>query len=182
MPVDADSAQRRAGTTRRRVAVVVATVALVGVAIWVGPPTGWGWLQDALDGADASAPSCSFAAHIRKANSDQDGLTRCYLKAVADRSASEMRAVVRASDNNGPTRFTSADFAHATDVRSGTPNATVIANDVDSADAMVAIRYADGARQALEIHLANPSSTHSWRFWDIGEYPGDTNAPPTAAP
>lgn len=172
-----DESVRRPHSARAAAFTVVVVAALA-----VAGAFAWGEIRDAAAGPDASAPSCSWPAHIEHANSDQAGLIRCYLRAVAHHSASELRAVVRASGDNGPTGFSRADFAHAADARSGTATVTVTGNDVDSADAAVSIRYADGARDELEIHLADPTSSHSWRFWDIGTYPSDPNAPPTAAP
>lgn len=78
--------------------VVVAVVAVVGAFAL-------GEIRDAAAGPDASAPSCSWPARIEHANSDQAGLIRCYLRAVAHHSASELRAVVRAIGDNGPTGF-----------------------------------------------------------------------------
>lgn len=161
-------------------AAALTVVVLVLVAVLAA--FAWRRIRDAAAGPDASAPSCSWPAHIEQANSDQAGLIRCYLRAVADHNASEMREVVRAADDNGPTGFSATDFAHTADARSGTATVTVAGNDSDSADATVSIRYANGARDEHEIHLANPTSSHSWRFWDIGSYPSDPNAPPPASP
>ncbi|MGV9563045.1 hypothetical protein [Streptomyces sp. NPDC003480] len=159
------------------VSAAVAVAAGVLLARWLGPDP-WLTIQDFAEGPDAAAPSCSWPVHLEKANSDQAGLIRCYLRAIAHHSTSELRIVVRARNDNGPTGFSAADFAHTHDVNSGTATATVVGNDVDSADATVMIRYADGVRQELELHLANPSSTDSWRFWDVGTYPSDPNDPP----
>ena len=90
---------------------------------------------------------------------------------------------VRPQDDNGPAGFSSADFVHSADARSGTATVTVAGSDVDGADAAVSIRYADGARDEHEIHLANPSSAESWRFSDIGIYPADpADPPPVSSP
>jgi hypothetical protein len=129
---------------------------------------------------NASAPSCSWPAHIQNANPDQDGLIRCYLQAIADRSTTELRSVVPAASDGGPIGFGSAVFAHAADARSGTATVTVIGNSVDDADASVAIHYADQADDNLDIHIADPTSAKSWRFWNIGIYPSDPSAPSPA--
>jgi hypothetical protein len=107
-------------------------------------------------------------------------LIRCYLRAVAHHSDSGLRAVVPSRDNGGPTGFSPADFAHRRDAAAGPATVTVAANDVDSADATVTISYTDGARDLLEIHEANPSSSHSWRFVNIGTYPSDPDQPSPA--
>jgi hypothetical protein len=132
--------------------------------------------------SDTSAPSCDWPANIQGANSVQDGLIRCYLRAIADRSTSELRSVVPAHSDGGPTGFGSTVFTHAADARSGTATVSVIGNAVDDADATVAIRYADQAHDDLDIHLANPASTKSWRFWNIGTYPPDPGVPSPATP
>ncbi len=167
-------------TWRRRRRRAVAAAAVVVVILLAG--FGWRTVRDAAAGPDASSLSCSWPARIEHANSDQAGLIRCYLRAVAQHSAGELRSVVRAADDDGPTGFPASDFAHAADAHSGTATVIVAGNESDSADAEVSIRYADGVRESHELHLANPRSSHSWRFWDIGSYPGDPNVPPAAVP
>jgi hypothetical protein len=141
---------------------------------------GWPPIQDALDDPDASEPSCSWSAHIEGADADQTGLIRCYLRAVAHHSDSELRAVVPSRDDSGPTGFSAPDFAHSHDAAAGPATVTVAANDADSADASVTISYTDGEQNTLEIHRANPSSSHSWRFVNIGTYPSDPDQPSPA--
>jgi hypothetical protein len=160
---------------RRRNVAVVAIVTCLAVAAF-----SWHTVSRFWSGSDTSAPSCSWPAHVQDANSAQDGLIRCYLQAVADRSTSELRAVVPARSTGGPIGFGSAVFAHAADARSGTADVMVIGNSVDDADATVAIRYADQAQDNLEIHLADPASASSWRFWNIGVYAPDPSAPSPA--
>ncbi|WP_370091786.1 hypothetical protein [Streptacidiphilus sp. MAP12-20] len=159
------------------------------VAVGVGPFGVWATsavsqaVQDTLYGPDASEPSCSWVAvRFQGVDADQATLIRCYLRAVAERSADGLHAVVRSRDNGGPTGFSAADFAHAATVAGGTTTVTIDNSDnvVDSADASVQVRYADGTRQVFEIHLANPMSLHSWRFWDVGTYPSDSGGPPPA--
>ncbi|WP_152627077.1 hypothetical protein [Streptacidiphilus melanogenes] len=145
-------------------------------------PAGWRQVANAFAGPDASAPSCSWPARIEHADADQAGLIRCYLRALADHSDSELRAVVPAADNAGPAGFSAVDFTHSADAADGVATVTLAANPSDSADAEVTIRYADGARDALEIHLANPGSTHSWRLGNIGTFPSDPSAPSPVAP
>ena len=171
-----------AGASRRRRLWLVRAapaVAVVLLGLWLATD-GWAQVQDALDGPDASAPSCSWSARIEGANADQTGLIRCYLRALAHHSDSGLRAVVPSKDNDGPTAFTATDFAHSSDAATGTATVTVTANDNDSADASVTIRYADGAHDQLEIHYANPASSHSWRFVNIGTHPSAPNEPSAA--
>ncbi|TDU02661.1 hypothetical protein EDD99_1062 [Streptomyces sp. 846.5] len=170
-----------AGLRRRRLWLVRAVLAVAAALLGLWLLTdGWPQVQDALDGPDASEPSCSWSANINGASADQAGLIRCYLRAVARHSDSELRAVVPSMDDNGPTGFSAPDFAHSHDAAAGPATVTVVANDSDSADATVTISYADGARDLLEIHGANPTSSHSWRFFTIGTYPSDPNQPSPA--
>ncbi|WP_042422906.1 hypothetical protein [Streptacidiphilus anmyonensis] len=163
-------------------AVALSAAAVVSLGVWA-LPAGWRQVADALAGPDASAPSCSWSARIENASTDEAGLVRCYLRGLADHSDSELRAVVPSTDNGGPTGFSAADFAHSRDAAAGPAIVTLAPNPSDTADASVTIRYADGARDVLEIHLADPESLHSWRFYNLGTYPSDPNAPsPVAQP
>jgi len=164
----------------RRWGVAAVASSLVLLGRWLAP-TVWSTAHDFLSGPDASEPSCSWPADIQQANADQARLIRCYLRAVAQHSDSGLRAVVRSTDDDGPTGFSAADFAHTRDADRGTATALVTGDGVDSADATVTIRYADGARDQSEIHLADPASAHSWRFWNVGSYPTDPTAPSAAA-
>ena len=151
-----------------------------GYAIVVGAVLlGFGGYQTlrALHGPDETAPSCSWGARIEHANPVQDGLIRCYLRAIAGHSTTGLQSVVPAREHGGPSGFDAAAFAHAADARSGEPTATVTGNDVDTADATVTIRYADGARDTLDIHIADPSSDKSWRIDNVGVFPVPPNAP-----
>jgi hypothetical protein len=153
----------------RRSLPAVAVVVVLGVAV----ASVWHTLR----GPDTAAVSCSWSADVQHANPVQEGLIRCYLRAIADRSTKELRSVVPARGDDGPTGFGSEVFAHAADARSGPASVDVVGNDVDDADATVDIRYADGARESLDIHIANPASANSWRFSNVGTYPADPGTP-----
>ncbi|MFC1402901.1 MULTISPECIES: hypothetical protein [Streptacidiphilus] len=173
-----------AGTSRHRrlwAVGVLPAVAAVLLGVWLATD-GWARVQDALDGPDASEPSCSWSARVEGADADQAGLIRCYLRALAQHSESGLRAVVPSQDNQGPTGFTAADFTHSRDAAAGPATVTVKPNDSDSADASVTISYIDGAHDQLEIHGANPASAHSWRFVSVGTYPSNPNEPSAAIP
>ncbi|SEO43908.1 hypothetical protein [Actinacidiphila rubida] len=172
-----DSGASRRATRRRIIAVTAVLVVLLGV--WLGPAA-WRKARDYSEGPDAAGRSCAWQVDVRAGDADQAGLIRCYLRALAHHSPSELRAVVPSRDDGGPTGFPTSDFAHTHDANSGTATATVVANDSDSADATVLIRYADQARDQLEIHLASPSSRASWRFWNLGTPPDAANPPPAA--
>jgi hypothetical protein len=152
------------GGSRKRLLIAVAAVAamlLVAVA----------WYVKANDeGLPTSVPSCTWPLRVRgPATSEQAGLVRCYLRALAAHDAGGLLAV---ADMSGlPIRITRADFAHAADARAGRATATFTPNSADDADMGVAIFFADGARETVDMHVANPSSAHSWRL-EIGSTVG----------
>jgi hypothetical protein len=177
MTIDAGTSTRRSRRPRSSATATAVIVLCLALAVFA-----WHKVQDIFSEPAASAPSCSWPVQVEHANSAQNGLIRCYLQAIAHRSPSELRSVVRSASDGGPSGFGAAAFAHAADARSGTATVTVIGNSSDAADATVVIRYADGAHANLDIHIANPASSDSWRFWNIGIYPPDPNAPPPARP
>jgi hypothetical protein len=158
-----------------RIAAAAAAVAVLGLAVAAFVWRGWG-------PARPGAAACDRAAQIRGADTAQDRLIRCYLRAVADRSPAELQPLVPAPGDGGPTGFGAAVFAHSADARSGAASVAVTGNPVDDADATVVIVYADRARDQLDIHLVDPASGRSWRFWDVGSRPADPGAPAPAVP
>jgi hypothetical protein len=62
-------------------------------------------------------------------------------------------------------------------LRSGKATATFTPNSSDDADIGVTIFFADGAREIVDMHVANPSSAHSWRL-EIGSATGPSGPPP----
>jgi len=162
-----------AGARRHRSALVVVGAAMLLIVAFLvaGKIRG---------GGDTGTRACAWNANISNANRDQAGLIRCYLKAIAQHSESGLRSVVRTTEDGGPTGFTDADFAHSADANSGPATVTVTSNGSDGADATVKIQYANGTHDELEIHLADPNSAHSWRFWSVGTQPVDPGAPPSA--
>jgi hypothetical protein len=138
------------------------------------------WYVRANDeGLPTSVPSCSWPLRVRgPATSEQAGLVRCYLRALATHDPGGLLAV--ADTAGAPIRISHADFAHAADARSGTATATFTPDQTtDSADIGVTISFADRARQTVDMHIANPSSAHSWRV-DIGTAIGSPGPPPTS--
>lgn len=73
--------------------------ALVRVAVLAGVVlAGWGgyaaWVQVSSGGLPASVPSCSWPLRVRgAATSEQAGLIRCYLRALASHDAGGLLAV-----------------------------------------------------------------------------------------
>lgn len=139
---------------------VLGASALAGLLVVV-VIAGFFWLRDS-DGP-TSVPSCSWQLRVRgHPEGGQAGLVRCYLRALAANSAAGLLTV--ADGANAPVRITKASFAHAQDARSGLAIATFIPNQIASDVSDVIIVFADGARESLEIDLANPSSGRSWRL------------------
>jgi hypothetical protein len=116
----------------------------------------------AANGLPTSIPSCSWSLRVSgHATSDQAGLVRCYLRALADHDTGGLLAV--ADTLSGPVRITSADFRHSADARTGVATATFTRGENDDAY-LVTIKFADHAREDLAMGLANPGSVHSWRL------------------
>jgi hypothetical protein len=124
-----------------------------------------------------SVPSCSWPLRVRgPATTEQAGLVRCYLRALATHDQNGMLDV---ADTSEPVTITGAAFVHAADAQTGTATALFRPNDSDSAYFDVIVTFADGARADLSMELVNPASVHSWRM-EIGTYPPDPSAPEPA--
>ena len=113
-------------------------------------------------GLPTSVPSCSWSLRVSgHATSEQAGLIRCYLRALADHSTGGLLAV--ADTTSGSVRITSADFRHSADARAGVATATFTPGANDDAY-VVTISFADHQHEDLAMELANPGSVHSWRL------------------
>jgi hypothetical protein len=144
------------GRSRRRVLWWLGGAAGVFVLVEAG------YLIVAANGLPTSIPSCSWSLRVSgHATSDQAGLVRCYLRALADHDTGGLLAV--ADTLSGPVRITSADFRHSADARTGVATATFTRGENDDAY-LVTIKFADHAREDLAMGLANPGSVHSWRL------------------
>lgn len=153
----------RRGLSRRRVVVIVTVAAAVsGTALAVG---GFYWVRDTFGDGPMSVPSCSWSLGVRSSSGRAAGLVRCYLRALASRDVGGLHQV--ANGSNGPVQITEASFAHTADARSGLATATFSCDPIASDVCEVAIAFADGAREDIDIDLANPNSGNSWRL-DIG--------------
>lgn len=170
-------AVRRPGTLgAARTLILVAVLAgavLTGLGGYVA------WIQITTGGLPTSVPSCSWPLRVRgAATSEQAGLIRCYLRALANHDAGGLQTV--AYGTNGQIRVTSSDFRHAADARSGVASAKFVAGEMGDAFA-VTIVFADHAREILAMGLANPASVHSWRL-GIGTQVTSSGGPPPAKP
>jgi hypothetical protein len=126
-------------------------------------------------------PNCSWPAQVQGTlTAAQDGLLRCYLRALASRDTAGLMAV--AADIPS-VRITRTDLVHSADAGAGLAMAAFTPNPVDPTSAFVTITFADGAREDLGmtnmIAMGGPSG---WRM-DIGT-PIDTGSsqPPPAEP
>jgi hypothetical protein len=138
--------------------VVLAGAAAGAVALYFSAAGG----QD----GPTSIPTCSWPLHVRgTASSQQAGLVRCYMRALARRDLDGLKAV---ADNNPPARITRTQLTHSADARSGTATVTFVPNLSDDAYETVHIAFADGARQNVPMLIANPQSVSSWRL-QIGD-------------
>ena len=158
------------------VTITVLTVVAVFGAVWIGH-TAWAAFKS------QSTPSCSWPLRVHgEPTAAQEGLVRCYLRALAGRDTAGLLAV---ADNMPPVRITPADFAHSADARSGLATATFLPSDVDVAWVPLIIRYADGARDRLGLeNLSAMGGPSVWRMpigTDVNPGPPGP-APATAAP
>jgi hypothetical protein len=121
----------------------------------------WGGL--AFASTINATPSCSWPLHARgDGSSAQVGLVRCYIQALANRSAAGLRAV--AQDVPAP-HITATLFLYSPDARAGVPVATFAANPSDTTDASVAIRFANGVIEYAGIlNMDAMGGPSTWRM------------------
>ncbi len=176
MTVNRGQAPGPRGRHRTRVLKWVAGLAVAVVVLAAGGYLAW---AGRAGGLPTSVPSCSWPLRVRgQATSEQAGLIRCYLRALARHDASALLAL--AYTTAGPVRITPTDFRHTADARTGTASATftLLENDYIFA---VRIVFADHAKETVGMALANPGSSHSWRL-EIGKVVVRTGGPPPAEP
>jgi hypothetical protein len=169
---------RLAGHRLRRSAVAWAAVIFVagagltwaGRAVWEAIQT-WG------------TPTCSWPLQVHgTASPAQDGLVRCYLRALAGRDTAGLMAVAA---DIPPVRITSADLTYSADARAGLATATFTPNQSDTTSAFVIITYADGVQQNVGlmnmIAMGGPSGWRMTIGTDINPGPSGP-APAVASP
>ena len=153
-------------------AVVAASVIVGGAALTWGGRAAWEAYET------SGTPACSWQLQVRgTATPAQAGLVRCYLRALASRDTPGLMAV---AGYIPPVRITKADLSHAADARSGPATATFTQNPVSTSVASVAIVYADGARDDLDmINMDAMGGPSGWRM-AIGTNinPGPSGPPP----
>ncbi len=163
---------------RRPPKLLVWAAGLVGVvALSAGGYLVWAAIAGGLP---TSVPPCSRPLRVHgHATSEQAGLIRCYLRALAHHDAGALEAL--AYTTAGPVRITPADFRHATDARAGTASATftLLENDYIFA---VRIVFADHATETVGMaQEATPGLSAPWRL-EIGTVMERTGGPPPAKP
>jgi hypothetical protein len=148
----------------------VAVLAAAGYLAWAA----------IVGGQPASVPSCSWPLQVRgHAASNQAGLIRCYLRALAHHDVSGLLTL--ADTTAGPVRITPADFRHAADARTGTASATFTQLENDNIFA-VKIMFADHVTQTVGMAPeATTGSSAPWRL-EIGTLKQRTGGPPPTKP
>ncbi len=153
--------ERIAGlSVRTRLLLLVGVVALLAGLL----PLSMTRLATAIAEGTSTAPalSCDWSSVTITGGSDSErGAVRCYLRALAEHDEVGLKAVSRDA-TVGPTAF-----AFALSAAAGTARVGIAGNDVDSADAVVTVRFADGRTDVQEMHLADPMSGTSWRLSDV---------------
>lgn len=153
--------------SRRRFVPLIIVLSVFGsVVLGLAGIYAWAAIEPRTEGL-----SCSYPARITGAITGQAGPVRCYLKALADDSAPEMRDVVRSNygmphDTEQPA---AAAFRFWRDARSGVARVDIQQNGV-SADALVAIHFADGRLDVQTISLVDPSSAVAWRMSSVNDH------------
>jgi hypothetical protein len=93
---------------------------------------------------NGSTPSCSWPMRVQgKANPQQVGLVRCYLRDLASNDRQGLAGLMAATGQGA--HVTAHDLVHAKDARSGVASAWFAQNPVDPTNASVQITFADGA-------------------------------------
>src|SRR6266516_30587 len=161
---------------RRLPNVLVWAAGLVGlVVLAAGGYLVWAAIAGGLP---TSVPSCSWPLQVRgHATSEQAGLIRCYLRALAHHDVGALQALAYATA--GPVRITPVDFRHAADARAGTASATftLLENDYIFA---VRIVFADHATETVGMaQEATPGLSAPWRL-EVGPVMERTGGPPPA--
>jgi hypothetical protein len=138
----------------KAISLAVAAAVAAG-ALW-GGDAAW----SAFEGRNS--PSCSWPLRIRgTANSEQSGVVRCYLRALAKRDTAGLRAV---ADDDPAVRLTAADLAHSADARAGLATATFTPSPVDDTYVLLTIAFADGRSEKTGImNMTAMGGPSAWR-------------------
>lgn len=155
---------------RKRVKVIPVVVAVV---VLVAGYAAWRPFQS------RNSPSCSWPLRIRgTATSEQSGVVRCYLQALAKRDTAGLMAV---ADDDPAVRITAADLAHWPDARAGLATATFTPSPVDDTYILLAITYANGVSEKTGIlNMIAMGDSSSWRL-QIGTVVNPGPSVPSAA-
>jgi hypothetical protein len=150
-------------SVRTRLLLLIGIVALLAAGIPLALPG----VATVIAEKTSTAPalSCDWVSATITGGSDSErGAVRCYLRALAARDEAGMKRVSR-DGTAGPAAFAFADSAAV-----GTTRVSFADNEVDSADVLVNVRFADGRMDVQEMHLADPMSGTSWRVSYVDEH------------
>lgn len=141
----------------RTPAVRTACIILIAAGAAWGMNAAWAAYQS------RRTPSCSWPLRDRgQSTAAQAGLVRCYLKALAEGNIQGLRAVAQ---YDPPAHISTADLAYSADARAGLATATFTPSPVDSTYVLLAIRYANGARENTGlINMAAMGDSSVWRM------------------
>jgi hypothetical protein len=141
--------------TLMRVACVVLAVGVAGTGLWAAKV----WWVSAH-----GTPSCSWPMRIHgTATGAQPGLVRCYLRAIAEHNATELKSIAQ---NIPPAHITGSDFRYSADARSGVTTVTFTPNPNDTTFVYLTIRFADGTvdNGAGIINMTAMGGNSVWRM------------------
>jgi hypothetical protein len=95
---------------------------------------------------------------------------RCYLKAVADDSAAELKVALPEPPYEPGNEPNADAFTFTRDARHGEATVTFTQNQVNDSSCEASIRYADGKVDVQELQLADPMSVAGWRAWTVDDH------------
>jgi hypothetical protein len=144
-----------AALTRRLLKVLPVLVVLAAI----------GWGADLAWNAweNHGTPSCSWPVRVRGvATGQQVGLVQCYLKALAARDTTGLKAV---ADESSPVSITTADLAHSPDASAGLATVTFTPSPVDTSFVLLKIQYANGRLENTGmLNMVAMGDSPGWRM------------------
>ena len=146
--------QQPAGGNKSSRRDVVSSLLAAGAA-W-GADAAWSAVQG------RNSPSCSWPLRIRgPASSQQSGVVRCYLQALAKRDTA---GLMKVADDDPAVRLTAADLAHSAGARAGLATAAFTPSPVDDTYVLLTITFADGSREQTGImNMTAMGGPSAWR-------------------
>ncbi len=139
----------------KAISLAVAAVLAAGAA-W-GADAAWSAVQG------RNSPSCSWPLRVHgTASSEQSGVVRCYLQALAQRDTA---GLMKVADDDPAVRLTATDLAHSADARAGLATATFTPSPVDDTYVLLTITFADGRNEKTGImNMTAMGGPSAWRI------------------